>query len=320
MRRATDSRPHDQGGNRDGLTVADLPDDLEDWWADYSRSLRRRDKSPQTIARYRASYVRFWVWALDRDVDAPDDVTRDHLHAWLDHLRDDQIQASTVAIYWRNLRPFFTWWAKELSTASPFKGADNPGEQDTPLPLLSVDDVRALLAACAGKTFEHRRDEAIIRVLYDTGVRLGELVGMTVEDWDRRADLITVEGKSRRARAVPLSPTTGEALARYLRLRAKHQHAEKSDALWLGRKGGLGGSGVAQLLARRSRQAGMDRVHPHQFRHTFSHEFRDAGGSEGDLMHLAGWTSTTMAHRYGRSAAEARAQRAHQRIRLGDQL
>lgn len=319
MTRATDNRPHDPGGNRDGLTVADLPDVLEDWWADYSRSLRRRDRTQKTVDLYRKSYVRFWTWAAEQGIDDPDDVTRDQLHAWIDHLRDSDLEASTVAIYWRNLRPFFTWHAKELSTTSPFTGADNPGEQEAPMPLLTIDDIRALLAACAGKTFEHRRDEAIIRVLYDTGVRLGELVGMTVEDWDRRADLITVEGKSRRPRAVPLSPTTGEALARYLRLRAKHPHADDEE-LWLGRKGGLGGSGVAQLLARRSRQADMARVHPHQFRHTFSHEFRDAGGSEGDLMHLAGWTSTTMAHRYGRSAAEARAQRAHQRIRLGDQL
>lgn len=298
----------------------DLPDGLEDWWADYSRSLRRRGKSEATIQLYRKSYMRFWRWALDEaDIDDPDDVTRRILHRWLDSMRAETLEASTVAITWRNLRPFFTWWAKENDTVSPFSGADNPSEVVTPVDVLHIDDVRALLQACSGRGFNDRRDTAIIRVLYDTGPRLGELVALTVEDWDRRTDFLTLRGKTG-LRVVDLSPTTGEALARYKRARTKHPYGERSEALWLGRKGALRGSGVEQMLARRSTQAGLPRVYPHQLRHTFSHEFRAQGGSEGDLMYLAGWTSTAMAHRYGQSAAEERARRSHRRIAPGDKL
>jgi integrase len=229
------------------------------------------------------------------------------------------IEPATRRIRFNNLRPFFSWYANQFETTHPIDRADVPGEdRPAPIPVVELDDVRRLLATATGSGFLDRRDTAIIRVLFDTGARLGELVNITVDGWDRRNDFLTLTGKTG-TRVVPASPSTGEALSRYLRVRKEHPHAGL-EAMWLGTKGALGPTGVAQLLNRRCEMAGIDHINPHRFRHGWAHEFRAAGGSEGDLMYLAGWKSTAMAHRYGKSAAAERAQHAARAINLGDRL
>jgi integrase len=77
---------------------------------------------------------------------------------------------------------------------------------------------------------------------------------------------------------------------------------------------------TAPLVRKRGAQAGIKGLHPHMFRHTFAYEWRMAGGDDDSLMRLVGWRSRQMLHRYGASAADARAGEAHQRLMPGDRF
>jgi integrase len=112
--------------------------------------------------------------------------------------------------------------------------------------VLSGDELLALLAACSGKSFEERRDTAIIRLFVDTGMRRAESLGLRVADVDFDQDVAVVLGKGSRPRACPFGNKIGRALGRYLR---------GEPALWLGKRGPLTETGLTPMLWRRSEQA-----------------------------------------------------------------
>jgi site-specific recombinase XerD len=202
---------------------------------------------------------------------------------------------------------------------NPLAGLDPPTAAAKPVPVLSDDELVRVLRACAGKDFRDRRDEAVIRVLLDCGIRVSELCGLTVDGVDLDRELALVTGKGNKVRPVYFGARTARALDRYRRERARQRHAHL-DAFFLSQRGALSPDGVRDLVHVRGDLAGVPDLHPHRFRHTWAHDFLINGGQERDLKRLAGWSSDAMLERYGASAADVRAREAARRLKRGDRV
>nr|WP_163554506.1 site-specific integrase [Candidatus Frankia alpina] len=217
---------------------------------------------------------------------------------------------------------WFAWlFDEDEISRSPLERMNPPVVPEQPVPVLEDDQIRALLATCAGKAFIDRRDNAIIRTLMDTGGRRTEVGRLQLDDVDLAAKVLHVIGKGRRPRDVPIGNNTALAVGRYLRARARESGASLPN-LWLSSNGrrAFGGDGLARMLYRRGAVIGLPRLHPHQFRHTLADDWLEAGGTEGDLMRIMGWRSRQMVDRYAASAQDRRARKAHDRFGLGDRF
>ncbi len=211
---------------------------------------------------------------------------------------------------YRGPQQFFKWLAAEEGMPDLVARLQPPHVTERMVPVFTDGELSMLERACAGRAFAQRRDAAIIAVFTATGIRLPELAGIGYDPGDpRRSGVdvwqreITVRGKGGKTRVVKMSSAAARSLDRYIRVRARHAQAHRTQ-LWLGvnNREPLTASGIYQMIARRGRRCGVD-VFPHRFRHHFSHTWLDRGGPEGDLMELNGWTSPQMLTRYGAAPA-----------------
>lgn len=293
----------------------------------FARHLAAENKAPRTRQTYMEAVTAFarFLEASGMPLDVAN-IRREHVEHWMKKLLAESKPATATNRY-RSLQQFWKYLEDEGEiTASPMSKMKPPAVPEQITPVLTEDELRRLLATCAGQDFDDRRDQAIIRVFLDSSCRLAEIAGLRwtpgdpeTNDLNLDQSTIRVLGKGRRWRVDGLGARAAKSLDRYLRLRGRHPHHD-STSLWIGERGAMTVSGIAQMVRRRGDQAGIAGLHPHVFRHTSAHMYRAAGMSEGDLMAHGGWRSREMLDRYGKTLAADRALVASRRLNPGDRL
>lgn len=280
--------------------------------------LEAANRSQRTIQNYIDAGQQLAAFLADRGMPTQvDGIHREHVEAFIADLLE-RLTSSTAATRYRALQQLFKWLLEEGEIESnPMARMKPPKLDEKPVPVIPDADLKKLFAACAGQEFVDKRDIALFRLMLGSGLRLGEIAGLELDDVNFKLREVRVTGKGNKVRDVPMGPKTVKALDRYVRARPRHPDSD-SPALWLGSKGRLTDSGITQILRRRCREAGIEQLHPHQFRHSFAHQWLSQGGSEHDLAKLAGWNSLQMVGRYASSAAVERAKDAYRRVLPGE--
>jgi site-specific recombinase XerD len=289
-------------------------------------ALTAERKSPKTITLYLDSVGRYLTWVETQDLPP---MRRTTLQTWITDMLCLGRSPSTARIRQQAVRRYAAWLLAvgHLDTA-PFQGMKSPKLDQPVVEPLTVDQVRALLHTCRpdGATdpeqqrpLRHVRDEAIIRLMVETGIRLSEVIALTAQDLNLDAGLITIQrGKGGRGRVIPVGPATAAAIRAYLGVRKEQRHADR-DELWLGERGcGLAVDALYRSLRRRAERVSITGFRPHHLRHTAAHRWLAAGGSESGLMAMAGWTRVEMLIRYTRANAGERAAAEARRLDLGN--
>jgi site-specific recombinase XerD len=305
-----------------GANPTTRPDDVRALLTSWRRSLAARRSSPATVATYTSAVERMADFleaqGMPTRVGA---IRREHVEAFIADLLTRRAPA-TAHNRFRGCQAFFAWALEEGEVkASPMVNMRPPRLPETPPPVLRDVEQRKLLDACVrDRTYLGRRDEAILRLFMDTGTRRAEVLGLRLADLDLDEGLVKVTGKGSRTRIVGIGAGTIQAIDRYIRARAKRPDAGE-PWLWLGRKGRLRETGLAELIRERGRQAGVaGRLHPHSFRHAYAHAMLTGGMQEHDLMAIAGWKSPAMLARYAASTRQERAIKAAKALSPVDRL
>jgi len=213
---------------------------------------------------------------------------------------------SSIARKISTLRSFFKYLAREQVIASnPAKSVSTPKLEKTLPTTLTVDEAFRLMDSpksipekSSEVSKENRlRDRAILELLYSSGLRVSELVGLNLDQFDSDLGIVRVMGKGRKERIVPVGVKAVEALKAYLEERGL---SGGEDPIFINSLGGrLTTRSVGRLMKKYTRHAGIFRkVSPHSLRHTFATHLLDAGADIREIQEMLGHSSLSTTQRY----------------------
>lgn len=261
-----------------------------DEFADYLKA--EKGLAPSTVEAYTRDLQRFVRFLEARGVTTPDAVERRAVIDFLASLHKRRLSSKTIARNLVSIRQLFKFLRAEGRVMhNPTQDVESPKVWRRVPEVLTVDEVDRLLSAPAGEGASALRDRAMLELLYATGLRISELVGLSGGDVNFQVNVVRAFGKGRKERIVPMSDTAAKALREYLEKgRPTLSRAGPTDALFLNRRGTrLSRQGVWKRLKRYARMAGIRKnISPHKLRHSFATHLLERGADLRAVQTLLG--------------------------------
>jgi integrase/recombinase XerD len=257
----------------------------------YHHLSAERGLAPLTLESYAHDLQDFREYLRSLGREAWEEANLEDFQKYLAHLQSRGLSARSRARRLSALRQFFRFLQREEHLpANPVELLDSPR---LPLKLpqvLNEQEVAALLAAVDPSTPQGQRDAALLEVLYATGLRVSELVGLTLKQVDLRRGVVRPLGKGHKERLVPMVPQAVEKLKLYLKEgRPQLLKGKNSPYVFVNQRGGgLTRMGFWKILQRHARLAGLGRLSPHTLRHSFATHLLGRGANLRVLQLLLG--------------------------------
>ncbi|MFM1751555.1 MAG: tyrosine recombinase XerC, partial [Actinomycetota bacterium] len=267
---------------------------IDDWVQSLTSS------SSHTLSAYRRDVVDFAQWCARGDINDPRVVDRLHIRKYLAFLATHQYAKRTIARKASALRRYFTWTRRVgVTDIDPAVSLRAPSGEGRLPRVLDGAELQKILEPGALREDEsiwkRRRDDAILEMLYGSGLRVSELCGVDIDSIDLKRHLVTVWGKGGKERRVPMSLAGVETLRQWLSVRHEVVGDDSGDALFLNAHGRrLGTRDVRRLLDERAESP----THPHALRHTYATHLLDGGADLRSVQELLGHSDVVTTQRY----------------------
>ena len=250
--------------------------------------------SANTQAAYRRDLEKFEAFAKKRKL-AVETVNRDDLVDFLAWLYQRKLESRTVARHLVTLRNFFRFaQAQDMIVSDPAANLESPRIRRSLPGYLKLEEVERLLEQPDAKTPTGIRDRAMLELLYSTGLRVSEMVGLRVNDLDNKVGCVRCTGKGDKERIVPVGRKALAIVDKYLcegrpELLRKAR-ATPSPALFVNRRGSkLSRVGVWKILSAYGRRAGLRvALTPHMLRHSFATHLLERGADLRSVQLMLG--------------------------------
>jgi site-specific recombinase XerD len=281
-------------GTAAGHTIAPV----EAWRIDdFAMSLT--SLSDNTVNAYASDLRSFAEWCGRGDVDDPSSVTRATIRRYLAHLTTRRFARRSIARKTAALRRYYRWAiGAGLATSDPTNGVSVPAGGGRLPRVLDHRELTTMLESAPDSDepeWRRARDDAVLELLYGSGLRVSELCGLRISSLSLSAGAAEVWGKGSKERRVPLSELAVAAVNRWLGLRADVVTPEFGDVLFGNERGRpLTPRDVRRILDRRSPTP----THPHALRHTFATHLLDGGADLRAVQELLGHSDVATTQRY----------------------
>lgn len=245
-----------------------------------------KNSSAHTITNYTIDLNAFSSFLGESDISSVDHLA---LRRFLASLREKNYSKRTIARKLASLRSFFKFLYREGHIKSnPITAISSP-KLDKKLPkFLDVGNITKLIMSPDVKTPSGLRDRAILETLYSCGIRVSELVGLDMEDIDFISGVITVLGKGRKERIVPIGDMALASIRKYTD--ARDAVTKDRKAVFLNSRGGrLTDRSVRRIIDRYIRECSIEeKISPHSLRHSFATHLLDKGADLRSVQELLG--------------------------------